>query len=303
MADHKHGHEHGHEHGHPHQGHDHGHEHGGADAEALAEVLDLDAEVLSAHLGAVTAWVAGAVPPPGLVVDLGAGTGVGTFALLREFPGARVVALDLSAPLLERLRARADGLGVADRVEVRQTDLDAAWPDLTGRGGAGVDLVWASASLHHLADPDRVLADVVGALRPGGALVVLELEGFPRFLPDDVGLGTPGLEARVHAELAARRADDLPAMASDWGARLAAAGFSVQAREFAVELTADLPAATGRYARACLGRVRTALADRLTADDLAVLDVLLADSGPASLLERDDLTVRTRRSGWIATRP
>ena len=38
------------------------------------------------------------------------------------------------------------------------------WPDL-----GPADLVWASASMHHMADPDRTLARVRDTLRPGGA--------------------------------------------------------------------------------------------------------------------------------------
>ena len=95
---------------------------------------------------------------------------------------------------------KARVLGVADRVRAIQADLDAAWPAIDT-----VDLVWASSSLHHMADPDRVLTEVFAAIRPGGLLVVAELDSFPRFLPDDLGLGRPGLEARCHAVLAERR--------------------------------------------------------------------------------------------------
>ncbi len=53
-----------------------------------------------------------------------------------------------------------------------------------------------------MSDPDRVLADVFATIRPGGLLVVAEMESFPRFLPDDIGFGHPGLEARCHAAAA-----------------------------------------------------------------------------------------------------
>jgi ubiquinone/menaquinone biosynthesis C-methylase UbiE len=62
--------------------------------------------------------------------------------------------------------------------------------------------VWAASSLHEVADPDRVLSNVYAALHAGGLLVVVEMDDLPRFLPDDVGLGRPGLEARCHAALA-----------------------------------------------------------------------------------------------------
>ena len=164
-----------------------------------------------------------------------------------------------------------------------------------------MDLVWASNSLHHMKDPDQVLAWVFAALRPGGLLAVAEMDSFPRFLPDDVG---PGLEARLQAALAEARADELPHLYSDWGPRLGAAGFSVEARRtFDIDLTAPLPARAGRYAQASLTRLRSGLDGRLSPADLATLGPLLDGDGPGSVLRRDDLTVRTARTAWAARRP
>jgi SAM-dependent methyltransferase len=201
--------------------------------------------------------------------------------------------------MLRRVTGKADVLGLADRVRTVQADLDAGWP-----AAGPADLVWASSSLHHLADPDRVLAEVLAALRPGGRLVVAEMESFPRFLPDDIGLGRPGLEARCQAASADMRAAELPHLGDDWGSRLSLAGFTVEAeRPFAINLTPPLPAAAGRYAAATLRRIRSGLDGKLSADDLATLDTLLDSDGPAGIRQRDDLTVRTARTVWVARRP
>src|ERR1022692_2030209 len=183
-----------------------------ADESALAELLDLDAEVLHSYLSELTAWIQEQATDlaPRRILDLGSGTGTGAFALLRRFEGADVIALDRSEQLLRHLRDKARDLGVADRVRTVQADLDAGWPAVDT-----VDLVWASSSLHHLADPDRVLTEAYAALRPFGLLAVIEMDSFPRFLPDDVGLGRPGLEARCHALLAERHADEVPHLGSD----------------------------------------------------------------------------------------
>ena len=278
--------------------HQHHHPAGETDDAAMAELLDLDAEVLHSYLTEVFAWVhelAGDLPR-GRILDLGSGTGTGAVALAERFDGADVTAVDLSAPMLDRIRAKARDLGLADRIHTLQADLDAAWPAIDA-----VDLVWASNSLHHMADPDRVLAELLATIRPGGLLAVAEVDSFPRFLPDEVG---GGLEARCQAELAEQRAAELPHLGSDWGLLLTKAGFTIAGeRHFAIEVTAPLPAATARYAQASLRRLRSGLDGRLSVDDLATLDALIDSDGPDGVLRRDDLTVRAARTVWVARRP
>jgi ubiquinone/menaquinone biosynthesis C-methylase UbiE len=281
--------------------HHHQHHPTDTDSAGMAEVLDLDAEVLRPYLSEVIAWVQelAADLPLRRIVDLGSGTGTGALALAQRFAGADVVALDVSVQLLDRLEAKARDLGVADRIRTVQADLDAAWPAIDT-----ADLVWASSSLHHMADPDRVLTEVFATLRPGGLLAVAELDSFPRFLPDDLGIGRPGLEARCHAALAERVAHDVPHLGADWGPSLTKAGFTIEAeRTFAIDLLPPLPAATGRYAQASLRRFRSGMDGRLSADDLATLDTLIDSDGPDSVLRRDDLGVRTTRTVWMARRP
>src|ERR1039457_6724081 len=84
---------------------------------AMAELLDLDAEVLHSYLSEVTAWIheMTADLPSRRILDLGSGTGTGAFALLQRFEGTEVIALDISAQLLSHLRDKACVLGVADR--------------------------------------------------------------------------------------------------------------------------------------------------------------------------------------------
>jgi SAM-dependent methyltransferase len=282
----------------PHHQHDPAAE---SDWAAMAELLDLDADVLHSYLSEVTAWVyeRAAELPRRRILDLGSGTGTGALALVRCFAEADVIALDKSPQLLARCQAKAREAGVEDRIRTVQADLDAAWPVIDP-----VDLVWASGSLHHMADPDRVLTEVFTAIHPGGLLAVAEMDSFPRFLPDDVGLGRPGLEARCHATLAAGMADQIPHLGSDWGSRLRQTGFAIEAeRTFVIDLEPPLPVSTGRYAQVSLQRIRSSLEGRMSADDLTALDTLIDSDGPDSVLRRDDLAVRTKRTVWMAKRP
>ncbi|MFF2846037.1 class I SAM-dependent methyltransferase [Streptomyces sp. NPDC058001] len=261
------------------------------------EILDLDAEVLAEHIASITAWLP-VESDPRHIVDLGCGTGTGTFALLTRFPEAEVTAVDASAGHLHRLRERAETLGAADRVRTVLADLDTDWPEL-GRP----ELVWASASMHHMADPDRTLRKVHDLLSPGGLFAVVELAGFPRFLPDDAPSERPGLEERCHTALAQHHADHVPHRGADWGPKLAAAGFTIEGeRTIRVNIDGSHSEAVGLYALTSLKRLRGGAAHTLTTEDLTVLDQLLDTDSPLSILRRNDLTVRTERTVWAARR-
>ena len=254
------------------------------------EILDLDADILAEHLADIVAALPVGTNPE-RIVDLGAGTGAGTFALLREFPDARVAAVDASQEHLHRLRDKAHAAGLTDRVWTIEADLNTTWPDL-----GTPDLVWASASLHHLADPDRTLRRVRAALAPGGVLAVVELAGFPRFLPDG---DLADLEERAHAAGERRHAQHLPHRGADWGPKLAAAGFTAL-REHTITVHMEQSDAVSRYAWTSLSRLRGAVTGILPADDLAALDRLLDPDDPRGIGNRDDLVLRTERTVWIA---
>ncbi|PRY39869.1 class I SAM-dependent methyltransferase [Umezawaea tangerina] len=282
---------------HTHHTHQHGHGHGHQHGDTQAEVLDLDAEVLAEHTASITAWLPVRTSPR-RIVDLGCGTGAGTFALLTRFPDAHVTAVDSSADHLHRLRDKAEAAGVADRVDLVQADLDADWPDL-----GSPELVWASASMHHMADPDRALRRVHDALAPGGLFAVVELAGFPLFLPSDAPAERPGLEERCHAVSDRFHAEHMPHRGADWGPKLTGAGFTLEGeRTITVHIERSGSEVIGRYALNSLQRLRGSVADALPADDLAALDRLLDADAPDSVLRRDDLVVRTERKVWAARR-
>jgi SAM-dependent methyltransferase len=267
----------------------------------MADLLDLDAEVLHEYLSDATGWVheQAADLAVGRLLDLGCGTGTATVVLARFWPGAEVIAVDQSAPLLVRLRDKAGELGLADRIRAVEADLDGTWPE-TGT----VDLVWTAMTLHHLADPDRALREIFARLRPGGLLAVAELTRSLRFLPDDIGIGRPGLEVRADAAFDESHAAALPHLDADWGGCLTRAGFTdVVERAVAIDLTAPLPPAAARFVQGVLRRDLEQLDGMLDADDLAALDALVSDDGPHSVLHRTDLAIRGVRTLWAGRRP
>jgi SAM-dependent methyltransferase len=98
------------------------------------------------------------------VVDIGAGTG--QFTLAAADAVARVVAVDVSPPMLDLLRAKLGERGAAN-VECVQAGF------LTyEHAGEPADLVYSRLALHHLPDFWKAVAlvRIAGMLRPGGIL-------------------------------------------------------------------------------------------------------------------------------------
>lgn len=257
----------------------------------LTEMLDLDVEVLHDHHREVIALAGTLVPAEPHIIDLGAGTGAGTLALARQLSDAQLTAVDIDDEMLAHLRHRATELGVGQRIRTVRADLDDTWP--TDLGPA--DLIWASAAMHHFADPARALGQARAALRPGGAIMITELDSFPKFLSDPVG---SAIEDRCHDEMARHRAAAGMHMNEDWGAHLTAAGFVAEAeRRFDIDLRAPLPQRALRYAQVCLSRMGERLGDRLSREDLATLGDIVAN------LSEQDLIIRATRLVWIGRVP
>lgn len=261
-------------------------------------MLDLDGEVLHDYLVDATSWVRGHTLESAThrILDLGAGTGTGTIALARTFVDADVFAVDVSKALLARVVDKASH-GFSDRVHTIRTDLNEAWPVVDP-----IDLVWSSAALHEIADPDRLFATIFDAIRPGGILAVVEMDGAPLFLPDDIGFEAPGLESRWNEAMVASYAEwnTFP----DWTHNLERAGFDIiERRSFAIDPAPPTPPATGRYALSYLQRLRPMLGKLLSREDLIALDILLDSHDPRGLVNRQDLVVRGARTAWVARRP
>ncbi|MFF0162055.1 class I SAM-dependent methyltransferase [Streptomyces sp. NPDC005263] len=300
-----------HDPGHDHQrsGHDHGH--GGTDTgtdidwNEHAPMLESQAELFTPLYERALAWLGHKQTEPGLIVDAGSGPGVISCLLADGFPGARVVAVDATEPLLERARARAARLGVADRFGTLAGELPGVLDDLE----YPADLIWASNSLHHIGDQRAALAGFAARLAPGGTLALLE-GGLPaRFLPRDIGIGRPGLQARLDAleeEWFARMRADLPgavAEVDDWPGLMAAAGLRhTGTRSFLLDLPAPTTDRARAHAAATLSRLRDGFGDRLDSTDRATLDRLLDPEDPASVHRRRDVFVLAARTLYTAER-
>ncbi|MGW6535360.1 class I SAM-dependent methyltransferase [Streptomyces sp. NPDC055051] len=304
---HGHGADGGHSHG-PASGHSHSHGDGAElDWGRLAPLLERQAEVAGTAYREAAAWLGTLVPAAGVrrLLDVGSGPGVVTTLLAEAFPYAEAVAVDATPELLERARARAEAQGLGHRVGTLRAELPA---DNATLGEA--DLLWAGNSLHHIGDQRAAVADLAEVLRPGGLIALVEGGLSPRHLPRDIGVGRPGLEARLEAEHAdqfARMRAELPGATrepDDWRALFVAAGLTpAGTRTFLVDVPAPVPQVVRELAVSHFGRLREGFGDRLDAEDRATLDRLLDPADAQSLHRRTDLfhltahTVHTARKG------
>jgi ubiquinone/menaquinone biosynthesis C-methylase UbiE len=112
------------------------------------------------------AIAAAGVRPDQIAADIGAGSGFVTEGLVQE--GLRVIAVDQSAAMLNEMQRKFSPL---DTIEYR-----------VGQGDSlpledeAVDYVFANMYLHHVESPARAIGEMVRILRPGGKLVITDLD-------------------------------------------------------------------------------------------------------------------------------
>ncbi|MGW7367079.1 class I SAM-dependent methyltransferase [Streptomyces sp. NPDC054841] len=290
----------------------HQHRHDGTDTtdidwDAFAPLLEHGAELQRPLYTEAAAWVREQLPAAAVrrVLDIGSGPGVITCLLAEMFPYAEVVAVDSTPALLELARARAERTGLGDRVRTLCAELPGGMEEL-----GEADLVWAGNSLHHLGDQRSALTGFARLLRPGGLLALVEGGLQPRHLPRDIGIGRPGLEARIDAALSAWYEEmrtglpDSRAEIEDWRALLAAAGLTpTVTRSFLLDIPAPVTDAVREHLVSTFTWQRQALEGLLDAEDTAVLDRLLDPDDKEGLLSRPDCfllaarTVHTARRG------
>ena len=102
------------------------------------------------------------------VADLGAGEG--ELSILLAKCDARVTAVDQSVEMLDELKRRAGEAHCSRRIRRLQGELEKL-----PLKEASVDVAFMSQSLHHTAQPERALTEATRILRPGGRLVLLDL--------------------------------------------------------------------------------------------------------------------------------
>ena len=103
------------------------------------------------------------------VLDMGAGHGRTSIALARALPAARVTAVEIHAPFVERIVRRAREAGLAHRIHAICKEME----QIEVVEGS-IDLIWAEGSIYTIGMA-RALAMWRPWLRPGGSVAFSDI--------------------------------------------------------------------------------------------------------------------------------
>jgi len=149
------------------------------------------------------------IAPEMVVADVGAGTGYMTVRLARRVgPAGKVYANDLQPALLQIIRDKASGEGLANVEIVQGAEDDAHLPE------RAIDLALMVDVYHELSDPQRMLQSILRSLRPKGQLVLVEYRKEDPSVPIAYAHKMSVKEARIEVEAEGftleRTAEELP---------------------------------------------------------------------------------------------
>jgi len=115
-------------------------------------------------------WDLLALQPGSRVGDVGAGGGdIAAFMASRIAPAGRVYAVEADPAKLGRLQRRKQKAGWSN------VEVIAGSPDSCNLPESSCDAVYMRGVYHHLTDPRAMDASLLRALRPGGALAIIDL--------------------------------------------------------------------------------------------------------------------------------
>ena len=106
----------------------------------------------------------------GPVLDLGTGTAQIPIALCRQAPAVEVVAVDLAEHMLRVGRENVRRAALEQRIRLERCDAKQL-PFAAGSFAA----VISNSIVHHIPEPEYVLAEMARVLQPGGTLLVRDL--------------------------------------------------------------------------------------------------------------------------------
>jgi SAM-dependent methyltransferase len=124
----------------------------------------------------------------GVVADIGAGTGYFSFAIAERVPEGKVLAVDIQQEMLDIIAARSTSAGIANVETILGSESDPRLPD------SAVDLILIVDAYHEFSYPFEMGSAMARALKPGGALVLIE------YRAEDPGVSIKPLHKMTQAQ-------------------------------------------------------------------------------------------------------
>jgi SAM-dependent methyltransferase len=217
------------------------------------------------------------------ILDAGCGRGDHLMLFARK---ARVTGLELKESSLELARERLRTAGMLEHVRLQAGDIFKM-----PFAPQSYDLVWSSHVFHGLRNLPAAAEAVRRVIKPGGRFVLRENRVTASLLPDDLGIGEPGLESRLNQAFEAWLRKDRAERGRyphGWAHLLIAAGFrDVITRCFLHQVVLPFTDAQKQYLRYWLDRKREI--EGVLPSDIEVVNQLVDPASPHYFLKRDDL--------------
>lgn len=227
------------------------------------------------------------------VLDAGCGRGDHLLLFARN---ARVTGLDLKESSLEVARERLRAAGRLEKVTLQVGDIFKM--PFSQRS---FDLVWSSHVFHGLRDLPEAAAAIRRVIKPGGRFALRENRVNASLLPDDLGVGAPGLESRLNRafeEWLRKDRAERGRYPHGWAHLLHAAGFrDVRASCFLHQAAPPFTDLQKQYLHYWLARKREI--EGVALSDIEVLNRLVDQGGQDYFLKRDDLVFTAVSSIYI----
>jgi arsenite methyltransferase len=133
----------------------------------LSRVPDASVESFA---GVANHWLLGRIEPGSVVLDLGCGAGTDLLiAAQMTGPAGHVIGIDMTASMLDRVRASADEMGLTN-VALHETLIETLPLE-----DASVDVVISNGVIDLVPDKDAVFDEIDRVLRPGGRLQLADV--------------------------------------------------------------------------------------------------------------------------------
>lgn len=274
-------------------------------APSYLTAYDFYSHVEHAVIEPMVAWLC--QEQPLYVLDAGCGEGMPAFVFAEK--GCMVVGIDRNVDSLRAAEEVKPTSPLNEQLTFQEGDLrELSFPD------GHFDLVWTSYVLHHIPDKGAAVRELYRVLKPDGRLAIRE-GGLPlQMFPGDLGLGEPGLDARIQLAnnrwFAAMRKATMPDEVDypyGWAQLLLDQEFAnVTARTFTLDMLPPFDEHQQAFVLHQLQRVidrdQGPYGPILTEEDRSVLPQLLDPDSSCYILQRRDLHVRYGLSVYVGTK-